>query len=181
VIDAAASGCQVFQITASSDHSLCAVGTEKLLQSAGFIDAGGRRTEKCKKTEKMKFYWLVLPAHFPDWCKKAPILCTSNNSEVRLCWNNNVVQYALELSMAGPEPRVLSSTPIVSQTAKNTAQSIGNIESTAQIGTLGTPPVDQVRIVSVPAVVSVQAITTKKRPMEESANNLQEKEPPTDK
>jgi hypothetical protein len=149
VIDAAASGNQVFQITLNIDHTVSAEGAEKLLKSAGFINDRGTRSEKClrkkgKKPAILEFYWLVHRSRYAEWCKKAPKSFTSTNIELTKCWNENVVQYALELSTKGPDPKTLeeldqsASLSTVTENFESTAHDIGNIGSACQSSMMGT-------------------------------------------
>jgi hypothetical protein len=103
-IDAAGPGRRVFQITLQLNRPLTPNQIDYLLASAKLLThLNGKWTIDSSK-DKVEFYWMVLPAHYPERRKLFAWPCASTSSEYNKCWHDKVEQYVLEVSMEGPIP-----------------------------------------------------------------------------
>jgi hypothetical protein len=47
--------------------------------------------------EKLEFYWIVHPIHFPSWSQMQPVAYPDSTNEVATdCWNRYVIQFVLQ-------------------------------------------------------------------------------------
>jgi hypothetical protein len=108
VIDAAGPGRQVFQITLAAKHNPRIAQVRRLLVAARLltVDRSGNLSV-CREPEPLTLDWVVPPNMFVEWGSKACVTFRQNELSagdlvVKHCWDNYVMQYALEIPSNPP-------------------------------------------------------------------------------